>query len=546
MRSVIPLRPFPFPLPAERSGKADPATAFNGFRPLTANFTQSPNEIVDLKLSGLTSDLRWTLHVLCRETIGVAYLRGGSPYDFWGISWPRWLELLDLQSVNAAKTRLARLEALGLIEVQPGERGPWGTLPNRYRLRWANDGQAASRIFHAVMRGRSRQMSRQHQATRGMHQLTDSTKSQPTDTSLIPRSHSPDTSLASAQADTPSIKQTEYPGTPYLNQSVCPSVATETNKLTDGPKTPPVSPSVLEKNRQADCTSDGLTDGSSMPAFDWKPWLKSEGSEPWPPPLLQGLRVFLEPVQVFGIQERSPWSAEGAWAILQAVRAGSRRLGKPAGALWNGLVRLDKGIRWLAEAGPMLRREGWQMEPEDGTASEPFLRSLGANRLARMGFHRLPLHGAALDRHRSLEDPSLGPEIAPEADDDNDNNNQEQEDPMPQDCEQTQAVHCVAPVAAHREEPVTRPEELGPEVRAELRTLIEAFRGVRRALVQSSPANRQGALDAFSRSWEGIVTVLEAVLPLQVQLPDEHRPIAIRQRSQIKMNVIQAVYLAVS
>ena len=196
----------------------------------------------------------------------------------------------------------------------------------------------------------------------------------------------------------------------------------------------------------------------------------------------------------------------------------------------------------------MLRREGWQMEPEDGTASESFLRSLGANRLARVGFHRLPLHGAALERHRSLEDLSLGPEIVPVRDDDDNDNDpeQEQEDPMPQDCEQTQAVHCVEPVASRREEPVTRPEDLGPEVRAELRTLIEAFRGVRRALVQSSPANRQGALDAFSRSWEGIVTVLEAVLPLQVQLPDEHRPIAIRQRSQIKMNVVHAVYLAVS
>jgi hypothetical protein len=49
------------------------------------------------------------------------------------------------------KSRLARAEELGLIEVLPGERGPWGTTANQYRLRWANDGRAATRTFRAVM-----------------------------------------------------------------------------------------------------------------------------------------------------------------------------------------------------------------------------------------------------------------------------------------------------------------------------------------------------------------------------------------------------------
>jgi len=36
------------------------------------------------------------------------------------------------------------------------------------------------------------------------------------------------------------------------------------------------------------------------------------------------------------------------------------------------------------------------------------------------------------------------------------------------------------------------------------------------------------------------------MLPLQVNLQDAYRPVAIRQRSQIKMNVVAAVYRAVS
>lgn len=543
MRPAIPIWHSQSQPPAESSRPAPSATDFKGFMPLTANFTQSPNEIVDLKLPGLTSDLRWTLHVLSRETIGVAYLRGGSPYDFWVIPWTRWMELLELRSINAVKSRLARLEELGLIEVQLGERGPWGTTPNRYRLRWANDGQPASRTFHGVLTGRSRQLGRKREARTDGYQRADAPRPpwyQPAATPLEPGSQPGDTPVA----DIPSSKQTEYPGTPDMNQSVSPSFAAENNKLTDRLKTQSVSPSVLEVNGKNDGLTDRLTAEDSTPGFDWKSWLKDESSEPWPAPLLQGLREFLDSIQMFGIKERSPWSAEGAWAILQAVRAAGRGLGNQAGAIWNGVVRQDKGIRWLAEAGPMLRKEGWQMEPEDGTPAESILRSLGAQRLARRGLNRLPLYGDALERHRSLCVQTLRPRTEPYPfDDDND---QEQEDPMHQHCEEPKAVQSDEPLVERREEPVTRPEELCPEVKAELRTVIEAFREVRRALIQSSAASREGSLDAFSKSWECIVNLLEPVLPLLVKLPDEYRPTAIRQRSQIKMNVVHAVYLAVS
>ena len=152
------------------AGHASPVaseSAFRGFRSLTANFTQVPNEIWDMELPGLTEELRWTLAALARETVGEAYRRGGSPYDPIAISWSRWMDILRVQNRNTVRNRLARLEALGLIEVQPGERGEWGTTANRYRLRWENDGEAASRTFHAVLRTRQREMTRKQESRTG-------------------------------------------------------------------------------------------------------------------------------------------------------------------------------------------------------------------------------------------------------------------------------------------------------------------------------------------------------------------------------------------
>jgi 5-methylcytosine-specific restriction enzyme subunit McrC len=201
-------------------GSGKQGGAFLGFRPLVSNFTQCPNEIIDLKLPGLTSELRWTLIVLARETIGDAYQRGGSPYDFKVIPWARWMDLLELRSVNAVKTRLARLEDMGLIEVQLGGSGPMGSLPNRYRLRWANDGRAASRVFHAVLRDRSLQMGRKRSAREGGYQPADAHQPkgyQPADTHQ-PEGYQP---ADPRQADTPS---SEF-STPVLKQPACQSAA---------------------------------------------------------------------------------------------------------------------------------------------------------------------------------------------------------------------------------------------------------------------------------------------------------------------------------
>jgi hypothetical protein len=117
---------------------------------------------------------------------------------------------------------------------------------------------------------------------------------------------------------------------------------------------------------------------------------------------------------------------------------------------------------------------------------------------------------------------------------------------MPEEFEAPNATSEEDSMAQKLQEQITRPEELGPDVKAELKSRIEAFREVRRALFRRPGAGTQGAIEAFTRCWEGIVDALEPVLPLQVTLPDEFRPVAIQMRSQIKNNVVQAVYQAVS
>ena len=96
------------------------------------------------------------------------------------------------------------------------------------------------------------------------------------------------------------------------------------------------------------------------------------------------------------------------------------------------------------------------------------------------------------------------------------------------------------------ETPVLRPQELSPERKAELRELIETFRRATRALMLPHATDHPETMKAFSQAWERVLRVLEPLLPLQVTLPDEYRPVAIQRRSQIKTNVVNAVYVAVS
>ena len=168
------------------------------------------------------------------------------------------------------------------------------------------------------------------------------------------------------------------------------------------------------------------------------------------------------------------------------------------------------------------------MEAEDGTPAAKLLRTLGGQCLEREGFSRLPLHGAALEQQRSLRTPPPRPAYDPDPYDYDD-------DPETEEA-----------MTETTEERVTRPEEFSPETKAELRARIEAFRDASNAARTAPVTNRPGFFDGCSKAWTGIGDVLEPVLPVAVMLPDEHRPVAIRQRSQIKMNIVNALYQAVS
>jgi hypothetical protein len=226
-------------------------------------------------------------------------------------------------------------------------------------------------------------------------------------------------------------------------------------------------------------------------------WLKGAKVDPWPEGLLARLAVLLDPPQVAQIAERSPWSAAGASTILDAIRVKGRKLGNQAGALWNALLQTEKGARWLAEATSTPAQEAWQKASGEEVAAR-----------ARPG----PLEA----------------DVGPDRYDDNDWH--EKEEPMIQEIEA----------------PVLRPQEFSPERKAELRWLIEAFRQANRTLMSARVADQPESIKAFSQAWDSILRVLEPLLPMQVTLPDEYRATEIRLRAQIKINVINAVYHAIS
>jgi len=512
---------------AGHNGPEGSAKSFQGFRPLTANFTQVPNEIWDIDLPGLTEELRWTLATLARETIGEAYRRGGSPYDPIAISWLRWMNILRVQNRNTVRNRLARAEALGLIEIIPGERGEWGTTANRYRLRWENDGEAAPRAFHGVLRTRQREMARK-QESRAVGQPTQDPPSgsapNPPLTPGVSAATPPRIPVGSAPtppppnppvepapnppegsgANPPSVKENKNKNRTENNQSVSPSVSGSngrTDRLTElenekinenqsvGQSVPTVSLNEIN--------TDGPTDGIPRLNSNLSIWLKGAKPEPWPAGLLARLGVILDPPQVARIAERSPWSAAGASTILDSIQVKGRKLGNQAGTLWNALLHKEKGAGWLAKAASPKRQEDWRKASGDGAVAQ--------------------VHG-----------PPVQPETDPALYEDN------------EDCEEEESM-------AHQiDTPVLRPQELSPDRKAEIRRQVEAFRLAFRALLRPQATKEPALMKAFNQAWDDVLRSLEPLLPIQVTLPDEYRPSEIRQRSQIKTNVVNAVYDAIS
>jgi hypothetical protein len=532
MQSVVPLWRF-----QTGSTDQDPNASPSGLHSsetgsLNPGPSSSAAEILRLKLPGLTGQLRWTLQVVAAEVNEGACQRSNSPSGFTPVSWGRWMELLQLQSLNAVKARLARLEAMGLIEVQLGTRGPWGTNPNSYRLRWASDGRPFTRAFGAVLRGQARQD--------GMK------KQQDPDT---PRQRIPDTP-GDLSADTLALTEIESIIS-VLSQSVG-QLATELNglkKLADGlTELIPSYIKILKVNQSVsqsvsvnafnnkeieliDHHSDEMARATSISSLNLslKAMLKATDSEPWPEALLLELGRILDPLQVAVIEERSPWSAEGAWAILEAIRMLGRNLGNQPGTLWNALLKQEKGARWLAHASPSASQTRVSSAPGQGSAQKRPTQEPGGALSQRKSDTPPTWKGDVSDGDASRRE-----EIVVDED-------EEFRYPGEDDAPETKEA-----ASQPQEEPMARPEDFSPEVKAELRTSIETLRQVTRAAFRSPSANRPGGYDDFSRCWQHVIEVLEPMLPLKVNLPDEYRSVAIRQRSQIKLNVVNAVYQVVS
>lgn len=544
MQSVVPLWRFQSQSADQAADSSASDGAFQGARPLDAHVSPSPLGILRLELPGLTDQLRMTLQAASTELAGYAYQLGDPPCGFKPVSWARWMELMPLKSLNAAKTRLARLEAMGLLEVQAGRRGPWGMAPNRYRLRWANDGLAASHAFDAALRDRTRQMNRKCQARKEKLQLADTPGYQV--------KHQPaDTPLSAAEADTPSSKETEL-NTSVISQSVS-QLRTELNRLikrTDGlieligfyNKNQKINQSVSQSVSVSNSENKEAELIDCKPADDWaekdhvsdlnlglKAMLKATDPSPWPELLLQGLGRILDPLQVAVIEERSPWSADGAWAILGTISTVGRNLCNQPGTLWNALLYREKGARWLAMVPPAPSPGGGRPVHEPNSLRKVPADAPGEGTFRQTADSPLPQQRTVMEEDGNGHSETLEnddedfPYIAEEG-------AQESEEP-PTEPTKVQMVG---------------PEDFSPDVKAELRASIETFRKATRAALHSPAANRPGGYDDFSRCWKNIVDVLEPMLPLQVNLPDEYRPVAIRQPSQIKMNVVEAVYRAVS
>ena len=530
MRPVLPIRPSQ-PQPLTENAKptaSDPA--FWGFKPLTADLTEPTKEITDLKMPGLTEDLRTTLRVLARETLGDASQGGGTPCDFKPIAWARWMELLELQSINAVRTRLARLEEMGLILVLPGEREPRGATPHRFRLRWANDERMASRTLQAVLNDRARQMSRKHQAGAGAFQGTDARgpgSDQPAD------SRSPGSDQSTDPPDLGSDQSTDLHA---LESSK--SVQNLSAELSWLKKLADLLTELIDfyenknkkENQSASRSASASTSAVEVQATetqtdlhaenylqtDLKLLLKRMGSEPWPELLLAELGRILSPHQVSVIEERSPWSADGAWAILEAIRVLGHDLDQKAGTLWNALLKQEKGVQWLAKAGPWAAKaSGDGLDPKTGPGST------GGEAYEHPGCPSSPEKPGDVCPGWQISGLRGASDAAP----------------------QERVERMTRPCATH----VKRPQELSPQVKAQLRSSIELSRKALRVCLDGSAApHRKEALDAFSKAFQGAVDALEPLLPLEVILPDEYRPTEIHQRSQIKTNVLVAVFHAVS
>ena len=83
-------------------------------------------------------------------------------------------------------------------------------------------------------------------------------------------------------------------------------------------------------------------------------------------------------------------------------------------------------------------------------------------------------------------------------------------------------------------------------LKTHLRLLIEECQEALRFALGAPAAEKMDAFEAFSQTFQYIQGLLEPMLPFQVRLPDQYRSTEIRDRSHIKLDVLNGVYGAIS
>jgi hypothetical protein len=552
MRMAVPRWRFQFQAQMEGLTPEAPDPSPRRGKPLLDPANDSVKEIGELQLPGLTDELRYTWLALKEEIAIEASRWGGSPTYFLPISWARWKEMLGINSLNAIKTRLARLEDLGLIEVQPAERGSWGTSLNCYRLRVENEPLA----FKSVMEARElflarRRKERERQKAAALTCMAPwPTAAEPPLTRNNSRTDSPliyepvmadipqtGTLQRIGQTDTPPIEEIEL-STPVQINSIT-KIGIELNGL--------IEVNSIKKNKSIDSihqfqSINSINEKNQFPFneagrimkwqvdnrlcdrnFDFL--LKEPDPEPWSDSLILALGEILDPQSLPSLERRSPWRVQGAWAILESVRVNGRKLGNQPGTLWNALAIQKSGEDWLAKIIPAPGTADWLRTSGDMAVERAFKAPLPERNPNIEDFaprKPLPLRaGGNGIRSYALETYQLRGGVAAGSEGE------------------------MVPIPPIRYR-LRRPEEFSPMLKTHLRLLIEECQEALRFALGAPAAEKMDAFEAFSQTFQYIQGLLEPMLPFQVRLPDQYRSTEIRDRSHIKLDVLNGVYGAIS
>lgn len=467
---------------------------FQGYSPLVSNFAQLSIEVVHDE--DMPAQDHHTLVVLASLIAYEQFARGVGRKEPVPLAWHFIARKLRL-SEDAAKDRVSTLEASGRVRILEGPRvmvnGRLMDGPNLFVLRWMDESPTDRLKARVVRRLKNRErMSDLNRArAEGVRQHTPSTHPFPDqgDALTHPLTGKPEHTPLNPQ-------RTPSPGDAFNTPpSIRSTEQTDTDKLTS------------QSVRQSSQVTDRQTGWDASDLVGWSSWTKQEDPSPWPLPVYEALGRLLDPPQLAQVESRSPWSQEGAWAILQGVKTKGKNLQSQAGVLWNALLTPAKGFPWIGKVGSALRDAGWRQLPEDGTHRQDWARERNVAVLSREGLERMPLHGEDIEKHRVLVREAEAQRRASQAlllED-------SEEDPFlaEEDAEERPAPPPAPPVRIW-----TLPE-LPEPTRADLRAAVEIYYEKHKVAFLGAPTLREEASRLMTDAHQRIKTLLGEFLPIE-------------------------------